>query len=252
MGYPRSGHTLVGFLLDAHPNIIVANQTSALKWAKHGFAKRQIFHLLLENSRKVALVGRQRKRYSYEVPGQWQGRFERLRVIGDSTGLTRLRRQPDLLYVLQKRLDGVKIRLIHCIRNPYDNISTMTMRRNNPPLPEAIETYFSMCEEVQEIQNRVEPAAIHVVRHEELIADPKATLRELLAFLALTADESYYADCASIIYKSPHKSRFEVPWSQELVDLVKRRMERFDYLDGYSYNDDGTNNDSSARIAPLS
>jgi hypothetical protein len=54
IGYPRSGHTLVGSLLDAHPNIILADELNALKFIEAGFSERQIFYLLLRNSRRRA------------------------------------------------------------------------------------------------------------------------------------------------------------------------------------------------------
>ena len=243
MGCPRSGHTLVGFLLDAHPNIIIGSRVSTLKYHKHGFGREQIFDLLWQNSREIASLGRQRK-YSYEVPGQWQGRFESLKVIGDSTGLSRLRDQPALLASLQRKLRGIEIRLIHCVRNPYDNISTMKARRGWT-LPDTIEEYFSMCERVEEIKNQIGGSAVHDLRHESLIADPPSALKSLCGFLGIPAEESYHAACAGIIYKSAHKSRFEVPWNPELIDAVKHRMDRFSFLQGYSYDDETRRQDSS-------
>jgi hypothetical protein len=236
IGYPRSAHSLIGFLLDAHPNIIVASQTSALKYLKHGFSKRQIFYVLLQNSRKVAKVGREWRPYSYAVPNQWQGRFEKLKVIGDSTGLTRMRRNPTLIRSLRNKLTGVELKLIHCIRHPYDNISTMKLR-SGQTLEQAIERYFSMCETVQRIEREVAPLAVYDLKHEAVVADPEGNLQHLCKFVGVTADESYYRDCASIVYKSPHKSRFEVPWDQDLIDCVKEKMKRFRFLDGYCYED---------------
>ena len=236
IGYPRSGHSLIGFLLDAHPNIIVASQTSTLKYLKHGFTRRQIFHVLLQNSRKVAKVGREWRPYSYDVPNQWQGRFEKLQVIGDSTGLTRLRRNPTLLRSLQKRLNGIDLKLIHCIRHPYDNISTMKLRSGRS-LQDTIETYFLMCETIERIKRGVAPADVYDLKHEAMIADSTGTLKDLCKFLSVTSTDSYYEDCASIVYKASHKSRFEVPWNQELIDFVKEKMKRFSFLQGYCYED---------------
>jgi len=249
MGCPRSGHTLVGFLLDAHPNIIVGSRVSTLKYHKHGFGRQQIFDLLLQNSRQIASLGRQRK-YSYEVPGQWQGRFESLKVIGDSTGLTRLRNQPALLASLQRKLRGIEIRLIHCVRNPYDNISTMKARRGWT-LPDTIEEYFSMCGRVEEIKKQVGRSAVHELRHESLIADPPSALRSLCGFLDVPARESYQAACAGIIYESAHKSRFETPWDSQLVNAVKERMNRFSFLQGYSYHDETRHQDSNGKRTPV-
>ncbi len=236
IGYPRSGHTLIGFLLDAHPNMIVASQTSALRYLKYGFGKQQIFYLLMQNSRQVARTGRKQRRYSYEVPNQWQGRFDKPRVIGESTGLTRLRRNPSLLKSLRQKLKGVDLKLIHVIRNPYDNISTMKIR-SGEFLPNAINRYFSMCEIVETLKPQVATGAVHNIYHESLINNPKSTLMALCASLGMGSDESYLSDCASVIYKSSHKSRTDVEWNQELIDAVKQRMRGFSFLDGYSYSD---------------
>jgi sulfotransferase family protein len=236
IGYPRSGHTLVGFLLDAHPHVIVASQTSALRYIKHGFGRQQIFHVLVQNSRQVAKTGREQRRYSYDVPNQWQGRCEKLQVIGESTGLTRLRRNPHLLKSLRERLKKVDLKLIHVIRNPYDNISTMKLR-SGESLPDAIKRYFSMCEIVERLKPQVAPGAVHDLKHEALITDPKNTLKDLCGFLGLSAGESYYSDCAGVIYKSSHKTRNDLEWNHELIDSVKREMSRFPFLDGYCYDD---------------
>jgi hypothetical protein len=236
IGYPRSGHTLVGFLLDAHPNVIVASQTSALRYFRHGFGARQTFHVLMENSRQVAQTGREQRRYSYDVPNQWQGRFDKLKVIGESTGLTRLRRNPSLLKSLRAKLKNVDLKLIHVIRNPYDNISTMKLR-SGESLPDAIKRYFSMCEIVERLKAQVTPGAVYDFRHEALINNPRNTLKDLCGFLSLSAGEDYYTDCASIIFKSSHKTRTDVEWNQELINSVKQQLDKSPFLAGYRYDD---------------
>jgi hypothetical protein len=234
IGYPRSAHTLVGFLLDAHPSAIVANQVSGLKYLKHGFDHLQIFYNLLQNSRRVARVGRERH-YSYAVPNQWQGRFDKIKVMGDCTGMTRLRRNVRQLPSLQTALGNIKLTLIHCIRNPYDNISTMKTR-SQQPLPASIDAYFSMCGIVQRIKNQFD-MPIYDLRHEALVQNPMGTLKDLCGFLDLSADDKYYEDCASIIYKSVHKSRTEIEWTAELIDSVKEQISRFNFFSGYAYDD---------------
>ena len=83
VGYPRSGHTLVSSLLDAHPHVIVANEFDILaqwqKWDATTKNKYYLFDQLLMNSKKEADVGYRsatvQHRYSYHVPGQWQGTY---------------------------------------------------------------------------------------------------------------------------------------------------------------------------------
>src|SRR5215207_8273627 len=88
LGYPHSGHSLIGSLLDAHPNAIVAHELDALKFVRAGFGKHQLYELLLDNSRRFAQRRREWNGYGYEVPRQWQGRFNEVRVIGDKRAVT--------------------------------------------------------------------------------------------------------------------------------------------------------------------
>lgn len=236
IGYPRSGHSLVGFLLDAHPNAIVASQTSTLRYFRHGFSARQTFSCIVQNSRKVARLGREWRSYSYAVPNQWQGRFEKLQVIGDCTGLTRMRKNPRLLKAVQEKLQGVELKLIHVIRNPYDNISTMK-HRSGESLPESVERYFSMCKIVEQLKTQVAPGAVYDLNHEALISDPERTLKDLCRFVGLSAGGNYCKDCAGIIFKSPHKTRADAEWNRDLIESVKRRMDGFPFLSGYSYDE---------------
>ena len=83
VGYPRSGHSLIGALLDAHPRAAIAHELNALDFLREDFTRDEILALVLENLRQWGAAGRQWQGYSYEVPGGWQGRFERLEVAGD-------------------------------------------------------------------------------------------------------------------------------------------------------------------------
>jgi hypothetical protein len=47
IGYPRSGHSLIGSLLDAHPNIVCAHELGVLRYLLCRFRRDQIFSLLL-------------------------------------------------------------------------------------------------------------------------------------------------------------------------------------------------------------
>ena len=47
LGYPRSGHSLVGSLIDAHQEAIIAHELDALLFLQNGFSKFQLFYLIL-------------------------------------------------------------------------------------------------------------------------------------------------------------------------------------------------------------
>ncbi|XP_065673082.1 uncharacterized protein LOC100215248 isoform X2 [Hydra vulgaris] len=83
IGYPRSGSTLTGSLLDAHPSVIIANEYNLLsKWKNFTDKQKNKYYIcnqLWNNS--VAETRHQRavsKKYffQYYVPGLWQGLYQ--------------------------------------------------------------------------------------------------------------------------------------------------------------------------------
>jgi hypothetical protein len=238
IGYPRSGHSLVGSLLDAHPDAVIAHELDALGFVRAGFRRNQLYALILANSRSIAAQGRTQTGYDYVVPGGAQGRFESLRVIGDKRGRTsmaRLQRHPELL---RRLLSVVRdpVRFVHVVRNPYDNITTMAKRRN-VPLGESLENYFGLCRAVAAVKDQVPAETVIDVRHENLVRDPKGTVKDLCNFLGLVPSDEYIEACASIVFSSPHRSRLEGDWTPELRGRVEEGMASFPFLEGYSWDD---------------
>jgi hypothetical protein len=238
LGYPRSGHSLIGALLDAHPNIIIAHELDALRYVAGGCSQRQLYHLLLENSRRAKEGGRKWGKYAYEVPNQWQGRFEKLQVIGDKKGggsAKRLRAAPELLQRLRETVD-VEVKYIHVTRNPFDNISTSKRHKKaGVALADCVDAYFARCQTIAEVKQRVPREGLFEIKYETFVEGPKAGLRELCRFLGAEASAEYLTDCASIVYESTHKSRLEVPWPGSLVEAVEEKIAQFPFLHGYSY-----------------
>jgi hypothetical protein len=241
IGYPRSGHSIYGSLLDAHPEIIIAHELDALKFVDAGFGRDQLFSLLLDHSRYFKSLGSVSSGYSYKVPNQFQGEFKTLRVIGDKKGagtIKRLYDRPELLDQLRKTI-GVPVRFVHVGRNPYDNISTIFTRKQKfeapPSLAECVDYYFFLVKTVADVMARVPTEDMLDVRHEELIADPHAALTRGCRFLGVEPTEDYLRDCASILYESPNKSRHKIDWTREQIDDVARRIDQFPFLEGYTF-----------------
>lgn len=241
VGHAKSGGTLIGSLLDAHPEIIFADEADALRFVDSGFRREQIYHILLKTSRREAMKGRVTARrlepYSFAVPGQWQGRYRSLQVVGDSkAGPTtrRLGQDPELLGRLTNLMDDVDVNLIHVIRNPYDPISTM-MIRGKRTFENAIEHYFAYCATLATIHQRVDDAHLLPVRYEALIGSPKTHLSNLCHFLDVESSDSYLDACTGILHSQPEQSRHMVAWTPKWIDVVRRKIDQFDFLAGYSY-----------------
>jgi hypothetical protein len=242
VGHARSGHSIIGALLDAHPDIILPDEVDALRYISAGFSKEQLYHILLARSQQQAAKGRTKQgreqtTYSYRVPNQWQGRYKQLQVIGCSkAGRTtqRIAQDPVLLERLQHAMSDVNVKLIHVIRNPYDNISTL-MLRGGRSFQNAAHHYFLNCQTLIDLQKRVNSANWLLVRQEEFIHQPQLLLSQICHFLGATTTDDYLEACAGILYKSPARSRHKVAWTAEWIKGVKERLAEFDFLDGYTY-----------------
>jgi hypothetical protein len=237
VGYPRSGHSLVGSLLDAHPEMIVAHELHVLRYLRYGFSREQIFALLLERSREQAAAGRAATGYSYVVPNQWQGRFRSLRVIGDKRGGTSIRKlsaRPHLLPRLRARI-GLPLRFVHVVRNPFDNVATIWRRGRSRDLEASIDHYLRMVAGVERLRAALAPGEVLDVRHEDLLDDPARELLRLCAFLGVEAPADWLRDCAGVVWKSPKRTRDEVEWPAPLREHLAREADRVPFLATYSF-----------------
>jgi len=242
IGHARSGSTLVGSLLDAHPDAVLAHELDALRYVRWGVRREQLFQLILESDRRFTeqRSSRTQQGYSFEVSGMWQGRFRQLVVVGDKhagTSTRTLRSHPDLLDKV-RQLVGVPLRLIHVVRNPWDNIATIA-KRSDRELAVATRSYFRRCETIQTIKARAtdDTLSLRHVRHEAVMGEPKATLAELCRFVGLEPADDYLAACDAIVYETPHRSRKDASWTDELVEDIGRQAAGFDFLAGYSFDE---------------
>lgn len=238
IGYPRSGHSLVGNIVDAHPDAVIAHELDALRYVQTGLVGRdQLFSLILHRDREFTSAGRVWTGYDYAVPGGSQGIFERLLVIGDKRGgdsTRRLRAHPELLDRL-RRLVRVDVRMVHVVRNPFDNITTLH-RRSGRPLARCVDEFFELCATNAGIAAR-DPGAVLDLRHEDLVARPDRTIRGLARFLDLEPHLDYVERCADIVFDAPKRTRTMVEWPDALVADVQRRIEGHGFLRGYSFTD---------------
>lgn len=241
VGHTKSGGSLIGAMLDAHPDAILADEEDVLHYVANGFTLPQMGHLLIKGSRRESLKGhitaRRLEPYSLHVPGQWQGRFRTLRVIGASkAGPTtrRLSQHPELLERLRRTVTQGEVKLIQVIRNPFDPISLMTLRSGRS-LPNAIDHYFGYCRTLASIRNQVEASRFLAVRYEALIGDPRPTLTRICNFVGLSTPAAYLDACLSTLSSEPHRSREGVQWDAAAIDRVQRQIDQFDFLEGYTF-----------------
>ncbi len=238
VGYPRSGHTLVGSLLDAHPDVVISHELDALRYLRAGFSREQIFSLILHKDKVFTGKGREWTGYDYAIEGLWQGRYRQLRVIGDKKGggsSRHLQAKPDIIEKLRKKIQ-LPIKLIHIVRHPLDNIATHKRKYSvKPSLQEAIDDYFKRVEANAKLKTEVADDEWCELTHEEFIEDPRKTLTTLIEFLEVEPYEDFIEAAADKVFSSPSKSRTKIEWPQEMIDQVAERSQNYDFLKDYKF-----------------
>ncbi|MDX1395605.1 MAG: sulfotransferase [Gemmatimonadota bacterium] len=251
IGYPRSGTSLLGSLLDAHPDAVIAREMDAIRYVNARFDRARLFHLLEENASREAASGRRHTAsgYAYPVPGQWQGRHRTLRVIGDkqAAGSTiRLAKNPALLDALRRTV-GAPLRVIHVVRNPFDVIATMARREAQnggpdgttgaPDLERAFLRFETLTATVDRLSTELGDE-LYPVAHERLVDDPQGELGALCGWLGLSASADYLDACAAIVWTNPQRTRDRVTWPPELARRVDALTADTPRLGGYSFHAD--------------
>jgi hypothetical protein len=235
IGYPRSGHSLVGSIIDAHPNAVIAHELDALRYVQTGIVGRDLlYRMILLRDREFTSAGRIWTGYEYTVPGQAQGRFDELRVIGDKRGggsTRRLGAHPELLDQLE-RLVGVQVRMVHVFRHPLDTITSMH-RRGGRSLPASIERFFDLCVTNEAVRAR-DRASVIDVGLESLVANPIDVVQRLMAFLGLDSPPGFLEACAAVVFDAPKQTRTSIEWPPDLAADVEARMRGYDFLREYS------------------
>jgi hypothetical protein len=245
IGYPRSGHSLMGSLIDAHPEVVIAHELDAFRYFAHGFGRSQVYGLLLRSEKKFSEQGRRTKRsFNYAVAGAHQGRFNRLRVIGDKRGTATAIRLAGDRSVLERvrQVVGVPIRVIQHSRNPFDTIATAARAsvsgQEPPKVSPAIRWYEQWSDNLALVRPQLGPGELFDSRHERLVADPRQMLAEICLFLGVEPEPTFLEQCAATVWPSPRLSRQSVSWTDEQIERVDRLIAGHDWLAGYRFSEE--------------
>jgi hypothetical protein len=235
VGYPRSGHSIVGAVLNAHRDAVIAHELDAPPLILSGCTRDELYARILARAAWFNLRGNTTN-YRYAIPNQWQGRYRTLRVIGDKRAgsVTRcLAGHPEFFRDVRS-LVKVPLRLVHVVRNPYDNIAAISIAERMS-LEESVDFYFFHCTQTAGLDSLCPAEELVTLRHEDMIQDPAAAIADLCGRLGLDAYDGYIEDCRRSILRHPTLTRQKVEWSASLVREVEHASRQYPFLDGYSF-----------------
>ena len=75
------------------------------------------------------------------------------------------------------------------------------------------------------------------IRHEQFVADPRASLAALCHFLGVDAEDDYLDACAGVVRKTPRRTRFTIGWPAPVRARMEALIARVPFLNGYEFDD---------------
>ena len=277
IGYPRSGHSIIASMIDAHPNAILAHEfnlfsklaTQLSTGNEYLLNKSSLFNTLYQDSYMEAVIGWRSGKSSYDKKGyslklnaseSWQGRFSSLKVIGDKAGGSTSRVYRDhpklFLQIYHSLVDIVRvpIRVVHVVRNPYDMIATRLLYRmssikrqkaqfnstNKMKNDKVIyQAFQGLFGEVKAVRDMIKACNLTVleVHSEDFIHNPKKEMKSVCEFLGLSCSESYLKMCEQATYKHVSRTRDSVEWTTQIKELIETRMLQLPFFKRYSFTD---------------
>ena len=126
IGTGRSGHSIVGSLMDAHPHAIITHEYGVFTKWKEFYNPNQnwtgrLFRILIDKSRYSVSGSRNmsNKGYTLTVDNLWQGKFNNtLEVLGDQYG-----EGICILYLKNKTLFQTRLEILK--KNNFQFVSFM-------------------------------------------------------------------------------------------------------------------------------
>jgi hypothetical protein len=213
----------------------MAHELDAFRFIRDGVDRNLLYALLIEQDQRywrrlAAGYGK-----SFAVPDQWQGRTERLRVIGDKrAGSTTalIDGRPGLLDTA-RTLAGVPIRVVCVTRNPYDTVAKIADTRDDQSLVNSLHFYAERAESVRRIQNELADDELIGIRLEDVVADTASEVSRLCDFMGVDAPDSYLAACRSTVFENTRQSRDRYEWPSDVERRIEELIAEYSFLSAY-------------------
>ena len=274
VGYARSGHSIIGSLVDAHPNMIIAHEYRLFKmWITENNRKKlngnrnYFYNELYQESYRASChssgtrsENRGFKGYTLFVNNSWQAQFKDLKVIGDKSGGNTGRmysEDPSEIQNTYKEItQTVKIPVysLHVIRNPFDIMSTALLcaerandgmhRKYEPPegskfnntnkIENVIKLFFKYAKAVRNMISTCKLTVLEI-HSEDFVKQPQGIMKRICDFLGVECSPWYLQMCQDKVFSSVSRTRDKVEWTQEQIARVQTVMNTFPYFKGYNF-----------------
>ena len=241
----RSGHTILAAILDAHPNIMISEERHIhVRAIKERFSSLDELYLeVMRDSKHRAERDHTYRMQIGKVDGQYQGTYEdKVKVLGDKTGWSAVEVYREIKYgkptgkskifLEFQKLLGIPLKVIHALRNPFDVIGS---NRVGTKTEIVLGEYARLTRNIQKTcyESDFPRDQILRVRNEDLCANPRPVIEEMINFLELEASQDYLNTCVKAV-RPLHCYKDKLDWPAPVCEKVNNIISSYDFLESYS------------------
>lgn len=248
--------------MDAHPDMIIPHEFNLFQvWPKNKqlHEKTSLFNAIYRKSREEAKKGQQATSHNYVNSG-WQGRFQKLQVIGDksahTTTLSYLKSQEKASAYFREIAEttGVPVQAVFVVRNPYDMIARETIEMkevrsshyskekkfNNTLMVKGQSArLFQEAKAVEEmiVNWNLDTLEIHM---EDFMTHPKEVMQDVCDFVQVDCSAEYLQQCydKTLGEVSHTRTRDLIYWSPDIQHWVDSSINKYSFFQGYTLDSD--------------
>ena len=268
VGYPRSGHSVIGSVIDGHPNAIIAHEYKLLdKCSEFNLpsklfqSKEALFNALYRSSVYSAKGGWRSdsvtsKGYNLHTT-EWHGNFSNLIVIGDKSGGTTAKyfyHNYTIARECYKQLCStiqMPVLFIHVVRNPFDMIATGIVRKETGiedmkrlistqqkleiPLKPFQDTTTSIFHFAKAVTRIKQFANVLEIRFEDYVRDPEQHVHMICSALDLPCPKYFVDACKKKVHRELTRTRDILEWPPHIRQRIEEEMNRYPFFSTYSF-----------------
>lgn len=238
IGFGRSGHSIVGQVVNAHPNALVADEAPLFDDIGVSFSVDEAIRYLKARDKKFA-----RRKYrkgsgrDFRFRALYQGYVTLPSVLGFSkAGYTsrKIAENPDIPSTLEQNLE-IRPRFICIVRNPFDMIAS-GMRRREANFEEICANFEAAAVYLESSLQTLQGYSVLKLRQEDFLMDPETELERMFSFLELPTSSDFKKSISDGLFASPDKSRSRVPEIAQNRSRIERLIQAHEFFRGYSYD----------------
>lgn len=203
VGHAHSGHSLVGALLDAHPEVCLANEVNVVKLVQEQKLESKAIERVLHHAYLNNPSGWKNSAYYYNLKNGSQGHCENPIVMGDKKagGTTRIiHNHPEVLHHLLSCY-GERLRFLFVERNPLDIVAAYSHYMKQPPSAFHVNRYNENLKTVKWIEGQVANDQWLTIKQDTFVHHPYDEIIKVFDYLGVdvSGHEPSIKDWVSVV-----------------------------------------------------